>query len=231
MSDNQNTPFCQLGGFEQKMLLLDVARNAYYLKNRQIPANLDQMCDTLKGDILKYMPKVTERAIRDGVESYILHEETQALSVAVLFKAIRSKYSQPFEPRNCDIDPYRRPDLEQDSINLLDTLAEQIANNRQPYANWRREYAYLVMRGQIAWDAFEAELDKARQIINTDRVNDYRRPLTEFIGQDKDDLHGMAKKLAVITWLNGCISQDRMPSDYLTPLINEQQYAQFRKTI
>ena len=87
------------------------------------------------------------------------------------------------------------------------------------------------MRGQIAWDAFEAELDKARQIINTDRVNDYRRPLTEFIGQDKDDLHGMAKKLAVITWLNGCISQDRMPSDYLTPLINEQQYAQFRKTI
>lgn len=231
MNSNKNIPFCQIGGFEQKMILLDVMKNGFYLKNRQIPTNLDAMCDTLKAEILKYVPKVTEAAIREGIEYYILHEETATLSVAVFFKAIRSKYAPAYEPRSFDIDPSRRPDFETDTISLLDSIAEQLKNNRITYANWNREYAYLVIRGQINWDAFEAELGAARERINTERVRDYQRPIVDFIGRDKEDLNSVAKELAVKHWITKCIEQECKPSDLLTPLINEQEYQQFRKTI
>lgn len=229
--ENENKEIKTMPAFEATNFIEREVKNAYYLKSRAIPDNLGQMVDTLKTMLLKYMPHVTTRNISEGIEHFILHETTAALSVDMLFKAVKSKQTPSYEPRDSDIEGYRRPDLEGDTISLLDTLAEQIANNRQPYANWRREYTYLVIRGQIAWDAFEAELDKARQIIDTDRVNDYRRPLTEFIGQDKDDLHGMAKKLAVEDWLRSCNTRGVAPSAILAPLANEAQYAQLRLTV
>lgn len=231
MNSNKNIPFCQIGGFEQKMILLDVMKNGFYLKNRQLPTNLDAMCDTLKAEILKYVPKVTEAAIREGIEYYILHEDTATLSVAVFFKAIRSKYAPAYEPRSFDIDQGRRPDFETDTINLLDSIAEAVKNSQKPYANWHREYSYLVIRGQISWDAFEAELEAAREHINTERVRNFERPIAEFVGGFKNDLYNEARRLAVLRWIDNCNEQECKPSDILTPLINEQEYQQFRKTI
>lgn len=228
INTNQDIPFCRLQGYDQKMLLLDVMKNGFYLKSRQIPDNIDAMASTLKADIVKYMPKVTERQIRDGVEYYILHDSNTALSVAEFYKAIRSKYVPPYEQRDCDRDQYTRPDTENDTITLLDMIADRIKEGKQAWCQWKREYAYLVMRKQIAWDAFEHEIENAKTQINMERMKELERPLVDFEGSDKFSLVSRAKQLVVRRWLSACNDRGVRPSAILAPLVDEMQYSTFR---
>lgn len=217
--------------FEATQFIEKEVRNAYYLKSRAIPDNLGQMVTTLKAVLLKYMPHVTTRNISEGIEHFILHETTAALSVDMLFKAVKSKHTPPYEPRDSDIEGYRRSDLEGDTISLLDTLAAALANGRKAFFNPRREYAYLVMRGQLNPNACDKFTDKAKLLINEERINDgYRRIDWNIVGQT-NDLTATAKGLAVEDWLQSCNTRGVAPSAILAPLGNEAQYAQFRERI
>lgn len=202
--------------FEATQFIEKEVRNAYYLKSRAIPDNLGQMVTTLKAMLLKYMPHVTTRNISEGIEHFILHETTAALSVDMLFKAVKSKHTPPYEPRDSDIEGYRRPDLEGDTISLLDTLAAALANGRKTYFNPRREYAYLVMRHQLDITACDNFIKAAKLAINEQRIS---------------DLTATAKGLAVEDWLRSCNTSGVAPSAILAPLANEEQYAQLRLTV
>lgn len=217
--------------FEATQFIEKEVRNAYYLKSRAIPDNLGQMVATLKAMLLKYMPHVTTRNISEGIEHFILHETTAALSVDMLFKAVKSKHTPPYEPRYSDIDGYRRPDLEGDTISLLDTLAAALANGRKAFFNPRREYAYLVMRGQLNQNACDKFTDKAKLLINEERINDGCRRIDWNIVGQTNDLTSTAKGLAVEDWLQSCNTRGVAPSAILAPLTNEAQYAQLRQTV
>jgi hypothetical protein len=229
--ENENREIKTMPAFEATNFIEREVKNAYYLKSRAIPDNLGQMVDTLKAMLLKYMPHVTTRNISDGIEHFILHETTAALSVDMLFKAVKSKHTPPYEPRDSDIDGYRRPDLEGDTISLLDTLAAALANGRKAFFNPRREYAYLVMRGQLNPNACDKFTDKAKILINEERINDgYRRIDWNIVGQT-NDLTATAKGLAVEDWLRSCNTRGVAPSAILAPLANEAQYAELRRTV
>lgn len=217
--------------FEATQFIEKEVRNAYYLKSRAIPDNLGQMVATLKAMLLKYMPHVTTRNISEGIEHFILHETTAALSVDMLFKAVKSKHTPPYEPRDSDIEGCRRPDLEGDTISLLDTLAAALANGRKTYFNPRREYAYLVMRHQLDITACDNFIKAAKLAINEQRISDgYRRIDWNIVGQTSD-LTATAKGLAVEDWLRSCNTRGVAPSAILAPLVNEAQYAQLRQTV
>ena len=223
-----NEPFKNLSGYNQKNLLLQCMRQGYTIKNRKDPDNIDSMASYLREMLLKYMPHVTEAAIKEGIEHFLLHNDTTTLSVDVFFKAIKSKYIEPYQQRDMDRDEYTRPDTESDTIRLLDVLAENMAAGRNVYADWPRDYAYLILRKQFQWDAYEAELENAKAAINAERTKEMKRSIVDWIGQESHSLFPMAKQLAVKTWLRGITARGLKPSDILTPLIDDTEYSQFR---
>ena len=230
-TNNRNIPLNQLPGFEATNRLTAILQEAYFRRSRQLPANLADIVATFKGDLLKRMPSVTIGTIDEAITDHVLNKTEIPLSPSFFFAAVKARYVEPRTPRDCDIDPTRRPDFEADTISLLDTIAEAVKEGKKPYCNWHREYQYLILRGQIAWDAYEAELGAAREHINTERVRNFKRPIADFVGGFKNDLCNEARRLAVLRWIARCNEQECRPSDILTPLINEQEYQQFRKTI
>ena len=232
METNSNKiPFNQLPAFEQTSRLTQMVQQAYFRRSRQLPTNLGDMVECLKGDLLKYLGDIPTDKLDLAITTATLDNDTP-LSVAFFFAAAKKHWCVPkTNAHQWDAEDQRRPDFETDTINLLDSIAEAVKNSQKPYANWHREYSYLVIRGQISWDAFEAELEAAREHINTERVRNFERPIAEFVGGFKNDLYNEARRLAVLRWIDNCNEQECKPSDILTPLINEQEYQQFRKTI
>ena len=223
----ENTPFNQLNGYEQTGKLTDIVKQAYYRRDRQMPANIAEIVATLKADILRAMPTVgiltIDQAIFDAT-----NDVKVPLSPALFFTAIKNKYIPPYSQRYQDREEWTRPDTEQDTLNLLDTLAAMLSHNKAVHFNWRREYHYLVLRGQIDENAFLNYIAAAKARINTERVRDFMRPVAEWTGQQEQTLNNTAKYLAVIDWLKACNTSGRKPSQVIK--INERSYQEFRKT-
>ena len=228
MSD---TPFNTLSGFDQTTKLTEAVRNAYYLKNRDLPANLSAMVETLKKQILKRIPCIGVETLHENIESYILTEQTGAISTDLLYKAAARGYDIPRGRRSFDDYMPVRPDTERDTIRLLDTLYDTLCQGRRPYCNWHREFVYLVERHQIDLNLPTAYYTKAMAQINTERVADYKRPLQFEAPQTVADVQWRAEAIAVTEWLGSLIDRNVRPSDVLTPLINETSYQQMRKTV
>ena len=129
------------------------------------------------------------------------------------------------------IDEIKTGDTEQDTVTLLDLIADAAKDqDRQLYFDVKREYNYLVLRKQLACDAFTSYERRAKALINLDRVADHKRPIDEFLGESLKDLHVRQMHCAVVDWLRKCNSECRKPSDILTPLMDEYSYQQLRKT-
>ena len=148
------------------------------------------------------------------------------------------------------VEHYRHGDTEQDTISLLDTCASMLAKmdeaeaNGQtvakkaefkgvvvdlPAFNSRREYCYLVMRGQLAVDAWTHHFADALLAINTERMESHHHMLTKEEAAKNPDVLSQARRLAVIDWLRSCNTRGIHPSDILQPLVNENQYQQLRR--
>ena len=224
-------PFQDLTGFDQITKLTEAVRNAYYLKNRDIPANLSNMVETLRKQILKRIPRIGIKTLHENIESYIMNETTGAISTDVLFKAARRGYDLPKDRRPFDEDLPVRPDTEEDTIRLLDTLADTLMKGRKPYANWHREYTYLVHRRQLDLNSSGHFTTKAMAMLNAERAAD-RKPVVAY-----EEPHTVAddiwrsEALAVMDWIGSVLDKGLMPSDILIPLIDQYTYQQLRKTV
>ncbi len=129
------------------------------------------------------------------------------------------------------IDKIKTGDTEEDTVRLLDLIAEASKDQDRPlYFDVRREYRYLVMRKQLAIDAFTAFERKAKDLINLERVSEHKRPLDDFLGASLRDLHTRQMHCAVVDWLRRCNESNVKPSDILTPLMDETSYRELRKT-
>lgn len=228
MNNTDNMQFCKMSGLDQKQTLTNAMHHALVLKGRKMPDNLDDMASCLKGMLIKYMPFVNGKTIYESIEDYILHEDTTSLSVEVFFKAIRKHYTPPYQQRDMDIETYTRPDTEKDEFDLLDVLADHQAKGKEIYADWPREYAYLLFRNQLQWDAYEAHIEHAKSIINADRLKEMKRSILDWVGHDNHSMLSVAKQLAVKEWLKGCTARGLKPSDILEPMRNDSEYSQFR---
>ena len=217
-----------MNGFELTERLNQIVIEAYKRRARQLPANITEIVATIKGDLLRHLPTAPIDVIDDAVSIEALNVDIP-LSPAFFFSAVKKHYTPPRTPRTMDEDPYRRPDTEQDTINLLDSLAENLANGGKAHFNPWREYDYLRMRGQLSED-LSTYMQAAKNAVNVERVRDWKRPLQDWTGADLDDLNARARHLAVTAWLQACNDAGTKPSDVLRPLANETQYQYFRRT-
>lgn len=256
------TPLNQMNPSKATIRLTQIVQQAYHRKARQLPSNLPEIVDTLKGDLLKFMPAVPIETIDEAILFEVLHDEKTPLSPSFLFQAVHKHYLPQHTQRDMDKDDlyhwkdylafletqglgnspqadacrwwiYKitNGDTEKDTLSLLDTCAEYLAEGKAVYFNPRREFAYLVLRGQLYLDSHEAFIQAAKDSLNQDRVRDHRNTLSEWKGGDFDDLEARCQDLCVRQWLLSRHTAGLKPSDILTQLAEETSYQEFRRTI
>lgn len=211
--DLNTRPLHTLSASEATMRLSNVIKQAYFRRSRQVPANIGDIVETLKGDIIRIMPAVTINQIDEAVTDWVLNQIDKTISPAFFFAAIRSKYEGPRRTREMDRDTYTRPDTEEDYLSLMDTLAAFI-DKRPIFFNSWREYDNLVKRGQLTDDAWQRYADKAKVYINNQRVREGKWRKIDLTIND-DDLEAACKRMAVEDWLRSCNTQDKTPSEIL----------------
>lgn len=212
-TDLNTRPLHTLSSSESTVRLMQVVKQAYFRRSRQVPTNLGDIVETLKGDILRVMPTVTINQIDEAVTDWILNQIDRPISPAFFFAAIRSKYEGPRKTRAMDQDIYTRPDTEEDYLSLMDCLAGFI-DKRPIFFNPRREYANLVDRGQLNLDAFRRYEEKATSKVNADRVKDGHLRKIELTIEDPS-VQATAMRMAVEDWLRSCNTANITPSKIL----------------
>ena len=100
------TQLKQIEPTEASIRLNQIVIDAYKRRSRQLPSNIAEIVDTLKADVLKYMPTVSIETIEEAITFETLHDDKTQLSPAFLFAAIRKHWQEPSEVRDFD-----KPDL------------------------------------------------------------------------------------------------------------------------
>lgn len=238
--------------FDINARLSSILQQAYHRRARNLPANLNDIVETLKGDLLKAYPDVPIEVVDDAIVIETLHNPDTQLSPVFFFNAVKKAWFTPKVNRHAwDEDDNRRPDYEEDTIGLIDTCASMLQQMDEaeakgqavakkgefkgvvielPAFNARRMYGYLKLRGQLADGAGERFMADALLKVNTDRMRTSHHRLTKEEAQKDPDVRCMAMRLACLDWLKACITQGRKPSDILTPLIDQASYAEYRRT-
>lgn len=245
-TNSNNIPYNQLPGFEQTNRLTQMVQQAYFRRNRQLPVNIAEIVECLKGDILKHLGGIPTDKLDLAITTATLDND-QPLSEAFFFAAAKKAWYQPkTNTHPWDDDGYRRPDLEGDTISLLDTCAAMLRRDTAedpdlnkplkrcvalPAFNPICEYDYLVMRGQLAVDAWTHHFADALLAVNTERMDSHHHRLTKEEAAKNPDVLAQARRLAVLDWLQSCNTIGVAPSAILAPLANEAQYAQLRRTV
>lgn len=246
------TPINTINHFELTNRLTGIVQQAYFRRSRQLPANIADIVDTLKGDLLKAFPDVPIETVDDAIVTSTLHDIDTTISPAFFFNAVKKVWFTPKTNRHgWDEEEYRRPDTELDTISLLDTCASMLAKmdakealgqhtQRRvefkgvvvdlPAFNPRREYGYLVMRKQLAPDAASHFFSKAIQAVNDDRMATHHYRLEKDEAIKDPDVLAKCQRLAVLDWLRACNTRNTTPSAILTPLAEELSYFDFRRT-
>ena len=149
------------------------------------------------------------------------------------------------------VEHYRHGDTEQDTIDLLDTCADLLADmdakeaqgqptqRRVEYKGIRiplpafdapREYNYLVMRHQLDATAASHFWTDAVHDVNRDRLDTHHHRLEKEEAKSNADVARQAMRLAVLDWLRSCNMRNTSPSAILTPLAEDKSYQEFRRT-
>lgn len=258
---------------------------AYHRRSRQLPANISEITETLKGDLLKAFPDVPIETVDDAIVLETLHNPDTTLSPTFFFQAVKKAWFVPktnahqwdgddqdiaywqgrvrfFESAGLSESPqhreaqrmvehYRHGDTEQDTIDLLDTCANLLADmderERQgqkvarlgefkgvriplPAFDARREYAYLVMRGQLTDATASNFITQAIEEANKERLASNRRRLEKEEADAAPEVATQAMRLAVLDWLRSCTIRNTTPSAILIPMAEETSYQNLRRT-
>lgn len=247
---NKKTPISTIRDYELTGRLDAILKQAYMRRSRQLPANITEIVETLKGDLLKHFPDCPIETIDDAIILETLHNPDTALSPTFFYNAVKKAWFVPKTNQHQWDGEYSRPDMEQDTLNLLDTCATMLKNmdayERKgievtktinangitiplPAFNARREFAYLVMRGQLDANAWPSYMEKAIEEVNRQRIEAKHNRVVRSEAENDPDVKAMCKRLAVLDWLRSCNVSGITPSAILKPLINENQYQIIRK--
>lgn len=281
--ETRHTLFKDMQPNEQTIRLTQMVQQAYFRRSRNLPANLGDMVQTLKGDLVKHIPDITVEDLDLAITTSTLNDPETNLSVAFFFTAAKRQCPQRTNTHNwdgfdedlaywrdrrtwlenhgqagtpqhheaCEMERhYQQGDTEQDTISLLDTCAAMLKEMDDyerkgiavaktanvagvaiplPAFNSRREYAYLVMRRQLALNADDSYTSQAIQDVNAERIRDHHARVDKEKAMQDPDVLAKARRLAVLDWLRQCNEQGTTPSAILTPLADELQYRQIRK--
>ena len=248
MTENRN-PISSINSFELSVQLTKIVKQAYFRRSRQLPANIAAIVETLKADLLRFMSNCPIEIVENAITTETLNNEAQ-LSPSFFFAAVKKAWYHPkTNTHQWDDDHTSRPDTEGDTIGLLDICADFVAREDEketsnpdtakpvaslislPAFNARREYAYLMLRGQIDTATWRHFKDNALLNINRKRIESHYHPIPKDESETNHEVVYEAERLAVISWLRACNTQGRKPSDVLTPLIDEAQYSELRQRV
>lgn len=272
-------------GFDLTSRLNAILIQAYHRRSRQLPANISEITETLKGDLLKAFPDCPIETIDDAIVTDTLHNPDTTLSPTFFFQAVKKAWFVPKtnahqwdgddqdiaywqgrvrfleraglsgSPQHREaqrmVEHYRHGDTEQDTIDLLDTCANLLADmderERQgqkvarlgefkgvriplPAFDARREYAYLVMRGQLTDATASNFITQAIEEANKERLASNRRRLEKEEADAAPEVATQAMRLAVLDWLRACTIRNTTPSAVLIPMAEETSYQNLRRT-
>lgn len=249
---NKKTPISTIRDYELTGRLDSILKQAYMLRSRQLPANITEIVETLKGYLLKHFPDCPIETIDDAIILETLHNPDTALSPTFFYNAVKKAWFIPkTNQHQWDGEEYCRPSMETDTLNHLDTCAlkvkEQdhavehkydpndikpigcVLKNCMPAFNPRYEYAYLVMRGQLDENAWPSYMEKAIEEVNRQRIEAKHNRVIRAEAENDPDVKAMCKRLAVLDWLRSCNVSGITPSAILKPLVNENEYNIFRR--
>ena len=279
------TPLKDIKPSEATVRLTQIVQQAYHRRSRNLPNNLPDIVETLKGDLLKAFPDCPIETIDDAIVTDTLHNPDANLCVAFFFQAVKKAWFVPKtnahqwdgddqdiaywqgrvrfleraglsgSPQHREaqrmVEHYRHGDTEQDTIDLLDTCANLLADmderERQgqpiqrhtefkgvriplPAFDARREYAYLVMRGQLTDATASNFITQAIEEANKERLASNRRRLEKEEADAAPEVATQAMRLAVLDWLRSCTIRNTTPSAVLIPLAEETSYQNLRRT-
>lgn len=94
-TQNNKTPFKALQPFEQKTRLKEILQQAYHRRSRQLPANLDDIVETLRKDLLKAYPDCPIETMDDAIVIETLHNPDTTLSPTFFFNAVKKSWFTP----------------------------------------------------------------------------------------------------------------------------------------
>lgn len=228
MNIDNKTLISQVPAFELTAALDTYVRQAYFRRSRQLPANINEMVDCLKGDLLKHFKDCPIGIVDEAITTSTLFDNDKPISVAFLFEAVRKKWWQPkTNIHNWEEKP-TRPDTEADTLALLNTCAimlkmmdgKAVSDTNKPLKgcidlpafNAKREYGYLVMRGQLDENAARHFFSDALLRVNTDRIASHHHRISKDEARTNCDVWAQAMRLAVIDWLRACGTRDKRPT-------------------
>lgn len=283
--EKKKTPISKIQGIDLTSRLNAILIQAYHRRSRNLPNNLPDIVETLKGDLLKAFPDCPIETVDDAIVTDTLHNPDANLCVAFFFQAVKKAWFVPKtnahqwdgddqdiaywqgrvrfleraglsgSPQHREaqrmVEHYRHGDTEQDTIDLLDTCANLLADmderERQgqkvarlgefkgvriplPAFDARREYAYLVMRGQLTDATASNFITQAIEEANKERLASNRRRLEKEEADAAPEVAAHAMRLAVLDWLRACTIRNTTPSAVLIPLTEETSYQNLRRT-
>lgn len=114
------TPLKDLNPFDAAMRITQIVKQAYHRRSRNLPNNLADIVETLKGDLLKAFPECPIETIDDAIVTDTLHNHDSQLCVAFFFQAVKKAW---FVPKT-NLHPYDGPDEDlnywQDRVKFLE---------------------------------------------------------------------------------------------------------------
>ena len=151
--ERKKTPINTMRDFDINTRLTSILQQAYHRRSRNLPANLNDIVETLKGDLLKAYPDVPIEVVDDSIVLSTLHDADTPLSPTFFFNAVKKAWFTPksnahqWDGRDEDlaywqdlatrhpwdthaaemVEHYRHGDTEHDTISLLDTCASMLA--------------------------------------------------------------------------------------------------------
>lgn len=100
--ETRHTLFKDLQPNEQTIRLTQMVQQAYFRRSRNLPANLGDMVQTLKGDLVKHIPDITVEDLDLAITTSTLNDPETNLSVAFFFTAAKRQCPQRTNTHNWD---------------------------------------------------------------------------------------------------------------------------------
>jgi hypothetical protein len=159
--ERKKTPINTMRDFDINTRLTAILQQAYHRRSRNLPANLNDIVETLKGDLLKAYPDVPIEVVDDSIILDTLHNPDTQLSPTFFFNAVKKAWFTPksnahqWDGTDEDlaywedlanrhkwdthaaemVEHYRHGDTEQDTVSFLDTCASMLAKMDAAEAN------------------------------------------------------------------------------------------------
>ena len=93
--EKKKTPISKIQGIDLTSRLNAILSQAYHRRSRQLPANISEITETLKGDLLKAFPDCPIETIDDAIVTDTLHNPDANLCVAFFFQAVKKAWFVP----------------------------------------------------------------------------------------------------------------------------------------